>query len=240
MKTIKAMAVALALVGSMAYARGASLVVDNPENRTYLGARVALDISSAANGGAYYSNKPGFSLGAVYHIPVVANLYFEPGLSMFYNVFGTMYYATETILLPEVNDAGESTQDVVYQIDGSVRNFGFRVPLHVGYHFDFAENMRVSVFTGPQFNASLLARYHQNRYVTPSGKVEEGTSGSVFGTGGFKHFDAQWNFGVGLDYGNYMVALSGSLGMTRLRDAYGPFQKNMRRNLFSITLGYNF
>lgn len=240
MKSIKALA-ALAIIGAAVIpAKADSLMFNNPANEPYFGARVAIDISSAANGGAFYSNKPGFSIGGIYNIPLYANLYFEPGLSLFYDVFGTMYFDSEEIPVTDPETGVVTDQEIVYQVDGSIRNLGFRVPLNFGYHFDFADDLRVKVFTGPQFNASILARYHQNAYITPSSTKVDAASESVFGTGGFKHFDMQWNFGVGVDYGNYSISLGGSVGMTRLRDAAGVFQKNMRRNIFSIALGYNF
>lgn len=220
-----------------------SLMFNNPDNRAYLGARVAIDVSSAANGGGNYSSKPGFAVGAVYHIPIKANFYFEPGLALFYDVFGTVIYqydypnnAPGTLLSPEENEAGKK----LYQTDGSVRNLGFRVPLNLGYHFDFGDDLRVRVFTGPQLNVSFMARYHQNEVVAPFMGVIKSESHSVFGTGGFKHFDAQWNFGAGLDYGNYSIDLAGSVGMTTLCSQVAPFQHDIRRNIFSITLGYNF
>ena len=241
MKKIYSIAAGVLLLAGAGTAKADSMMFNNPENEAYFGARVALDISSAANGGAFYSNKPGFSVGAVYNIPVVANFYFEPGLSVFYDVFGTMHFNTEDVTFPPTEPGGEPTvQPVVYQIDGSVRNLGFRVPLNFGYHFDFAPDLRVHVFTRPQLNASMWARSYQYDHITPTGKKVGSSSASAFGTGGFKHFDAQWNFGLGLDYGNYMVAVQGSLGMTRLRDAVEPIKKNMRRNIFSITIGYNF
>ena len=232
---------AAAVVAAAVPAKAESMMFNNPENEAYFGVRASVDISSAANGGAFYSNKPGFSVGAVYNIPIVVNLYFEPGLSLFYDVFGTVYFDTETVTIPATQPGGEATEkDVLYQVDGSVRNLGFRVPLNIGYHFDFAPDLKVNVFTGPQVNASLWARSYTYEYIKPTGAKVENSSESAFGTGGFKHIDLQWNFGVGLDYGRYMVAVQGSIGMTRLRDAVPLIQKNMRRNIFSITLGYNF
>ncbi|MDE5625195.1 MAG: hypothetical protein K2I61_02620, partial [Muribaculaceae bacterium] len=94
-KTIKGLAaLVVAVVASGMAASAQSYMFDNPENRTYFGVRAGLDVSSAANGGAMFSNKAGFSVGAVYDIPVVANLYFEPGLYLFYNTFGTVHLET--------------------------------------------------------------------------------------------------------------------------------------------------
>lgn len=242
---IKGVVLGCAVCASALTASADSLMFDNPDNKAYFGARVALDISSAANGGDFYSNKTGFAVGAIYNIPIKANFYFEPGLSLFYDVFGTMILkmdypssAPGSTIEPGSPDDLEGAR--MYQIDGTIRNLGFRVPLNFGYHFDFGEDLRVRVFTGPQINVSYFARYYQNRTYTPfSGEIKS-SSRSAFGTGGFKHFDAQWNIGAGLDYGNYSIDLAGSIGMTRLCDAVEPFRKNIRRNIFSITLGYNF
>lgn len=243
-KNLRNIAVAaLAAVAPVA-ATAASLAVDNPENRAYLGVRAAVDVSSAANGGAYYSSKAGFSIGGIYNLPIVANFYFEPGLSLFYDTFGTMHFQSEEIMpTPDpgaITETPEEPEEVLYKVDGSMRNLGFRVPLKFGYHFDLAEDIKVHVFTGPQINLSLLARYHQGAYITPSGKRVASTSEGIFGTGGFKHVDFQWNFGAGLQYGDYYVAVEGSLGMTRMKDAAAYLQRDLRRDLFTITLGYNF
>lgn len=245
MKTFRNIAVAALAAVASATASGASLAVDNPDNKAYLGVRAAVDISSAANGGAYYSSKAGFSIGGIYNLPIVANFYFEPGLSIFYDTFGTMHFQSEEIMPAPNPDAitaaePEEPEEVYYKVDGSMRNLGFRVPLKFGYHFDFAEDLKVHVFTGPQVNLNLMARYHQGAYITPSGHRVASHSESIFGTGGFKHVDLQWNFGVGLQYDDYYVAVEGSLGITRMKDQADYLQRNLRRDLFTITLGYNF
>lgn len=244
MSIFKNMAIAAVAAFAPATVSAASMAVDNPDNHSYLGVRAAVDISSAANGGAYYSSKAGFSVGGIYNLPIVANFYFEPGLSVFYDTFGTMHFQSEEIM--PAPDAGMNPsepvepEEVFYKVDGSMRNLGFRVPLKFGYHFDFAEDLKVHVFTGPQVNLSLMARYHQGAYITPSGHRVAAHSESIFGTGGFKHVDFQWNFGVGLQYGNYYVSLEGSLGMTRMKDQADYLRRNLRRDLFTISLGYNF
>lgn len=243
----KALAVVTAFLAAFPAVNAQSYMFDNPENRTFFGVRAGIDISSAANGGAMFSNKPGFSAGAVYNIPVVANLYFEPGLYLFYNTFGTVHIADYAYTV--VDDQGvENTLHKIYQVDGSLRNFGFRVPLNFGYHFDFADDLSVHFLTGPQINLSLVARYHQNEVITPAPEVVKSTSVDAFGTGGFKHVDLQWNFGVGITYQRYYMNVGGSVGMTKMKSASviaaGPYQvdlrRDIRRNLFNITVGYNF
>lgn len=244
-KAIAALLVGLAWTAPSADAQ--SYMFDNPENRTYFGVRAGLDISSAANGGAMFSNKPGFSVGAVYDIPVLANFYFEPGLYIFYNTFGTVHIEDYAYTVTDAQ--GDETElHKLYQVDGTLRNFGFRIPLNFGYHFDFADNLSLHVFTGPQLNLGLVARYHQNEVITPADQVVKSTSVNAFGTGGFKHFDLQWNFGIGLTYQRYFMSIGGSVGITDMKSASviqaGPYQvdlrRNIRRNLFNISVGYNF
>lgn len=229
-------------------AQAQSYMFDNPENETYFGVRAGIDISSAANGGAMYSNKAGFSVGAVYNIPVVANLYFEPGLYLFYNTFGTVHLEDYQYSVVNQEDGTEQWFHQLYQVDGTLRNFGFRIPLNIGYHFDFADDLSIQVFTGPQMNLNIVANYHQNEVTTPAGEVVKTVSKGAFGTGGFKHVDLQWNFGVGIAYRDYYMSVGGSVGITNMKSASvieaGPYKvdlgRNIRRNLFNISVGYNF
>ena len=249
MNTAKGFLAGMMALAAVAGSAQTSYMFDNPENKAYFGVRAGLDISSAVNGDGWYSNKPGFNVGAIYHIPLLANFYFEPGLSLYYNTFGTvrteMYesdipFTDPTTGQPAVDQNGDVIyQKYPYQIDGSMRNLGFRVPLVFGFHFDFAEDVKASVYTGPQFNASLMARYHQNAVRVPGEETPE-FGYSLFGTKGFKHFDMQWNFGVGLTYQQYYIGLHGSVGMTRMKDATEALPRALRRNLFTVTLGYNF
>lgn len=247
---MKALAVAAAMTSCIAGWGATSYMFDNPENKAYFGARLALDISSAANGGGAYSNQAGFSAGAVYNIPLWMNLYFEPGLSVFYNTFGTASWETSTADIPQIDVDGnpvlgpDGTQIVDkipfnYQVDGDIKNFGFRVPMLVGYHFDVTEDVKVHVFTGPQLNISLLAKYHRNEVLVPNEKAPAETT-NLFGTQGFKHLDLQWNFGAGVTYQAYYLSLNGAWGITHMKSSTEILRRNLRRNIFSITLGYNF
>lgn len=242
-------AAALAVTSALLPVSAQNLMFDNPDNKSYFGARVAVDFSSASNGALNYSSKAGFSAGAIYNMPVVKNFYFEPGLFFFYDVFGTSFVAEHKF--PTVDADGNDVTGVkYYQVDGSLRNFGFRIPFNFGYHFDFDENIQVSVFTGPQLNLSLVARYHQNGVISPApdSRVYDSASVSAFGTNGFKHVDLQWNIGVGVNYDHYYASVSGSIGATRMKSASvipcGSFQAyfptNIKRNIFNITVGYNF
>ncbi len=77
MRFSKAMAIgAFFLCAGHAHA-ASSYLFDNPENRAFLGVRVGLDISSAANGGGYYSNKagsrPGRSIISLFGVTFISN-----------------------------------------------------------------------------------------------------------------------------------------------------------------------
>lgn len=96
----------------------------------------------------YDEHRSGFSIGGFYDIPLTESIYFEPGLSLFYNTIGL-----DEIVAIDAD--GEQTVSV----DGSVRNFGFRVPLVAGYRFEFTEDIAVSFFTA-RSSTSALHRNH--------------------------------------------------------------------------------
>lgn len=213
---IKKVLAALVL-GSATLLGSAQTLFDNESNHTYLGVRAGLDISSASEGYGAYNNGAGFHAGVIYHIPVKMNFYFQPGLSFFYDTFGMTRPMNPQPGLPGA--------------EGSIRNAGFRVPFDLGYHFDFTDDIKVYVFTGPQFNYSFSAKNHWN--VNAAGFESE----SMFGDKGFKHFDLQWRFGAGISYGNYYVSMIGAPGITKV---YKVSKVGFRRNLFELTFGYNF
>lgn len=189
---------------------------DNPDNHAFLGVRVGLDVSSAASSDLdCYNNGVGFNIGAVYNIPVYKNLYVEPGLSLFYDTFGI-----------EVSNQRSGERPVT--IDGSFRNFGFRIPIVAGFNFDFTDDIRVAPFTGPQLNISVVARDHYDA---------DNDGHSLFGEHGFKHADLQWVFGVGVTYKDYYLSFSGGVGMTKVYDLSAD---SFRRNTFQLSVGYNF
>lgn len=210
---MKRIALALIVAATISVtATAQNYLVENPDNKPYLGLRIGLDISSTAGpANDVYGNGPGFTIGAVYNIPLWKNLYFEPGVSLFYNTFNSEI---------ELADAFDL-------LDGSIRNWGFRVPLNAGYHFDFTDDISISLFTGPVINANIYAHEHYPGHCLSI--MEKG----------FKRFDLQWDFGASLTYNhNYYVAVSGAVGMTKAYSLSDIF--NFRRNTCNIAIGYNF
>ncbi|MDE6449342.1 MAG: PorT family protein [Muribaculaceae bacterium] len=213
---MKRTALAFIAAASLSVAATAqNYLVENPDNKPYLGLRIGLDISSTAGpANDIYGNGPGFTIGAVYNIPLWKNLYFEPGVSLFYDTFNA------EVEMPEPDGK-------IDLLDGSIRNWGFRVPLNAGYRFDFTDDISISLFTGPVINANISAHEHY-----------PGHSSSVMEKG-FKRFDLQWDFGASLTYNhNYYVAVSGAVGMTKAYSLTDEF--NFRRNTCNIAIGYNF
>lgn len=209
-------------------------VAAQDQDQSRLGVRLSWDLNSPSTnyeGGAQvYGNGSGFSLGAFYDIPLYKALYFEPGLSFFYNTIG----------MPDIQIIPESPELRTTVIDGSLRNVGFRIPMVAGYRFDFTDDIALSVFTGPQLNIGLSMKYHLN---LPSYlKDTEENNIQEYGNG-FHRLDMQWLFGVRFHYQNNFIAeLSGGPGMTDLLGKeYKQFNKlHLRRNIFSISVGYIF
>lgn len=221
-----------------------SLIFSNPDNHEFIGARAGLNFTSVANGGAAYSSEVGFEGGLIYHKPVVMNLYLEPGVMIFSNPFGTSHWDyIEKPYLDQDNKPTENTYKIWYQVQGSVRNIGLRIPLMLGYHFDISEDTQIHIFGGPQANVNFTATYQGDFFGGPSDKLEEemAKNGSLFRKdGGFKRFDLQWRLGAGVTYGHIFASLSGSWGFSTLKSSTPSLPNDIRRNLFALTAGYNF
>lgn len=198
------------------------------DNRAYFGVRLSLEAPIPGDWSAnkismkLFKTGVGFDAGAVYNIPLWKNLYFEPGLSLYYNAMG--FDSPEYI--PGVSNSN---------IDASVRRFGFRVPFSFGYRFDL-EPCSLYAFTGPEFEVGLVGRTHAS--ATVSGQ-KESESESCYGDNGFlKRVDLAWKFGVGVSVNKCYLGLSGNLGMLNMISNGNGV--SMHENLFQLTLGYNF
>lgn len=222
-------AVVLTAVSAMAQ----NPIVNNPDNKPYLGVRLSVDgtipgdIKSGIVSVDKFNHGAGLSVGAVYNYPVVANFYVEPGVSLYYDTYAINH---------EVFD------DVVDVKHASLRQFGLKVPVMLGYHFDFSPKFNLGVFTGPELNVG----FSNDEYVTTSAQVEPGvkvevhSAPSVYGDNGYMNrVDCGWKIGVGANIcKNYYVSLSGTIGMTNVLKNYNG--ATMHNNGFQLTLGYNF
>ncbi len=199
-------------------------IFNNPDNHPFFGIRVGGEITCPGEmevnhiGVDVYKNGGGVEFGAIYQLPVKANFYIEPGLKFYYNTF-----SADDDLSVDVD--GYNLTDI------SVKKFGLRIPVMAGYHFDFTQDIKLSVFTGPEFEIGLSAKQHA-RY--NGMKISE----SVYGDdGGMHRFDLLWGIGAGITYDCYYFGISGSIGMLNMvDDDYVKFHENR----VTFTLGYNF
>lgn len=211
---------------------------ESDNNQPFLGIRLGLDISCPSNwkisnigdtGSTLsipmFDNGAGFDLGAVYNIPLWKNLYFEPGLSIYYN---TMGFDVETLgdseELPEGSD-----------VSASIRRFGFRIPFQVGYRVDFSQ-FSLSAFTGPVLSAGVTGRAHAT--VKYNG-MDDSDSANVYGSEGFlNRFDIGWKFGIGAEFNRFVLQLSGTVGMCNMLNHVNGAKYH--DNNVALTVGYNF
>ncbi len=214
---------------------------DSGDNTARFGVRLAWDLTSPANNiGHYYdengnaagnldlfSNGSGFSVGGFYDIPLWKNLYFEPGLSLYYNTVG-------------INDIVSADQDLSTPVvfNGSIRNWGFRIPLVAGFRFDFTDDISMSFFTGPQINVGLTCKAHLKAHTNIA---NVSASESMYKGDGLHRLDMQWLFGVRLHYAdNWFADLTGGIGATNLLNSKELDGVHLRRNTFSVGVGYLF
>lgn len=198
-------------------------IVNNPDNKAYFGIRLGGeitcpgDVTSQGVGISAYKNGGGVELGGIYNMPVVANFYIEPGLKFYYNT----YSAKKSII-----DAIDSDMS-----SASVKKFGMRIPVTAGYHFDFTDNTKVYVFTGPELEIGFSAK--------EKAKSKSGISMSenLYSEDGMKRVNLLWSIGAGISYQRYYFGVSGNLGMLNMID-----QDNVsfHESRVSFSLGYNF
>lgn len=218
-------------------------IFDNPNNHSFFGVRLSYELSAPGDITApdspqklaVFGNSSGFSVEGIYNLPLWKNLYFQPGVGIYYNT----YSFDKTFVKDILED------DDVNLKSASARQWGLRIPLHVGYNFDFTPDIRVAFFTGPEVNVSFKGKTH-------FGIDKYSVDGPLFGNDGYlNRCDIKWRIGVGATLSDhYYVAVSGAIGMCDLSrdvkytdDVTGLTIKTntrMHSNLFDITLGYNF
>lgn len=240
---MKKLAIALAVVAMAAGSASAQRVVNNPDNKPFWGVRASLDIScptkTTVKDGDFkeseklLNNGVGFSVGAIYHLPIVANFYFEPGVSLFYNTW---------------SDKLDSDEKDDYK-HNSYRQTGIRIPLNLGYHFDFTDDFKLSVFTGPQVQVGFSCDNYQTlkdewKWEWSDGGESKHQAPSMYsGDNGFNRFNMSWNVGVGFTFKQMYLGVTGSLEMTnmmRIKNKPDNYDITTRMNTVGIALGYNF
>lgn len=232
------------------YAYGSTL--NNPDNKPYWGVRASFNIVSPRsvyimdtryNVGDYYDlfhRGIGGSLGGIFHLPIVANFYFEPGLSFNYGKFGIQ------------KDALIGTNKELLETDGvlkqsSVSFTSIKLPLVLGYHFDFSKDFNLSLFMGPVINYAF----------SMNAKIKIDTNSSVVKTEAslfkpyksenddyLKQFYGQWRLGTAFNYKQFMIGFTFDGDISNLFRV-SDYNKQFYIGHFSLldlsfNIGYNF
>lgn len=227
----KIVSVIVGLVMSVS-AVSAQSIFSSSDNKAGLGVRLSYELACPGDvklsnmlKSDVYGNGSGISFGVVYHLPVIFNFYFEPGVTLAYNTY--------SIDKNYISDGLSSTlgEGYVVRDNGSVRMWDFRVPIIGGYRFDLLPFLGINVFTGPELQLGLSGKNHIN---VSSLNVVEGAYGS---DGQLNRADVKWRIGVGVTFQKHLYgAISGAVGLCdQARE-----NMEMHSNLFDITVGYNF
>lgn len=237
------------LIGtSVTPALASNPIVDNPDNRSYFSVRTAMDLTIP--GDFKYSgitkdfpvsiltSAPGISLGAFYNAPIVANFYVEPGLELYYNTTGI-----------DINALGEGEVSSKLINHKSTRKFGMRVPVTLGYHFDFIRNGSVSLFVGPVLDVAFSNDY----YIATKKKFDDSfhLTGSLFnsilGSFGAKMQPVGLGLRTGIGFNfcrNFYFGLSGDIGLLNMIKMPDRTKSQMKisyhENRFMVSIGYSF
>lgn len=200
-----------------------NVVVNNPDNKAYFGIRVGGELTcpgkiSADNVGiSAFKNGGGVEVGGIYNIPVIANFYIEPGLKFYYNTYSMK------------KEFVEALDDIINSV--SIRKFGFRIPVMAGYHFDFTDDVKVSIFTGPELEVGLIAKeYAKGHNIS--------VSESIYGDAeNMNRINLLWGIGAGISYQHFYFGVNGGIGMLNMIDEPGM---KFHENRVTFSIGYNF
>ena len=201
-------------------------VNNNPDNKPYWGIRVGADIVDPGSiewadgvGISLFSNGAGIEFGGIFNAPIVANFYLEPGLKLYYDT-----YSAKNISF--IDDDFESGY-----LKDSFRKFGFRIPVMAGYHFDFTEDIKVALFTGPELEVGLSGKEH-----IKGGNVK--VSQDLYGDeGGMRRVNLLWDFGASVSYKHFYFGVNGGIGMLNMTSVPDI---SFHENRVTFSLGYNF
>ena len=164
--------------------------------------------------------KPGLgvTLGAICNIWLGHNFYLEPGASLFYD-----NYDYDDIVISNGNGNGYG---------GSIKSLykiGLRVPVNVGYTFNFSDTFELSVYTGPQFSYAFAGDNRVNIEY-----LEEDIDFSLFGGfGSQRRFEMGWKVGVALPVGSWAIGVEGDFGITDILT--GTFKCRENRVCLALT-----
>jgi len=218
-------------LGAGAYAQ--DITYNNPDNRAYWGARLDVDVNipgkykTTSLGNFDFSSGFGFGLGAFYQVPLFANLYLEPGASIYFDTFKTDEITVH-------NADGSITETFTPRVE----QFGFRVPVLLGYRFDLLSGIGISIFTGPEVNIGLTARLKGEALKNADIETDLYSGNNVLGANGSWHrFNLGWQVGGSLTVDRVTIGLHYCIGIT---DVVEDSKVSFKENALRIAMAYNF
>lgn len=199
-------------------------VVRQVPRRDGWSAHLAFELTTPTGSQGRWSTGGGATLTLSYTHFFTDRLFISPGVGAFYNSMGTDFF-------PEYENAYE----------GTVRNYGIRVPLLGGLSFKLSDNFTLSLATGPIAHINIIAR----EKATPdfSGDVAIDPPGDInLFHRGFKRIDLGWEVFGGITYrGRYSVGISGAIGITPVATMSDAQRRlDIRRNNFAVHVAYTF
>ena len=197
------------------------LLNQNP-TRSGVSTHLAFELTTPTGSHGRWTTGGGATLSVAYTHYFTPRWFISPAVAAFYSTMGTDF-------IPDY--------DHVYE--GTLKNYGARIPVHVGYRMQLPYDFSLSVATGPQLNVSIYAKEH------PSPDFEapdiEPDPINLFGRG-FHRLDMQWGFFAGLTYkDHYCLGLSGGIGLRPAASMSHAGRKlDIRRNSVAFMLIYKF
>lgn len=200
-------------------------IFNNPDNKVTIGVRPGVDITCPGkfyegdSGLKLYKNGTGFSGGMTVNIPLFANMYIEPGLNLFYD-----HYSYMDEFAGFFGDENNPTPDV------RINRLGVRIPVMLGYHFDFTKDIKLSIFTGPELEVGLKSNMTADS--APTSLVK-----NLYDDAYYKRLGLLWTSGVGVEYRHFYVSAAGGIGLLNMMK---DDTHSLHENRVSFSLGYNF
>lgn len=178
---------------------------NNPENTPYWGIRLGVDggatgyVKVGDEAKELYHDDAGVALTGTYNVPIVANLYLEPGLSVYYYE----YSANKDVL----ESFGPDITDITRKI------FGMRLPVMIGYHFDLTKKFKIYLYTGPELETGFVAKEQIKSYTYRPLTTWRNLYGD---DGSLKRINVLWGYGLGFSYSKFYFGFGGGQGLVNM------------------------
>lgn len=163
-----------------------------------------------------YRQGYGGTIGVVYDHWMSSSIFLQPGLSLFYDT----YSYKDLIIMDDITGNGEK--------DPSLYKLGVRVPVVIGYSYNFVDVLPMSVYTGPELSYAFAGDIRfKNRNVLADDWHLFGKDGEQ------RRLDIAWKLGLSADFDLATISVEAALGLTDLCPGKLSFRDN--RVTFAIT-----